>query len=105
MANEKNALLSYQTIAENNQLQALDIDLQTGRKHQIRVQLENTGFPILGDRKYGSQHRFPAGIALHCRSLSFLHPTKKVVQSINIEPPDYWPTGNLTKIDSFLRNS
>lgn len=105
VANEKNALLSYQTITQNNQLQALDIDLQTGRKHQIRVQLQNTGFPILGDRKYGSQHRFPTGIALHCRSLSFLHPTKKVVQSIKIHPPNYWPTANLEKIDSFLRNN
>ena len=103
--NEKHALLSYQTIAENNQFQVLDIDLQTGRKHQIRVQLENTGFPILGDRKYGSQRRFPAGIALHCRSLSFLHPTKKVVQSIKTPPPDYWPTANFDKIDSFLQNN
>ena len=103
VANEKQASLSYRTIAQNNQLQVLDVDLQTGRKHQIRVQLENAGFPILGDRKYGSQHRFPVGIALHCRSLSFLHPTKKVVQSIRADPPDYWPTENLKQLETYLQ--
>ena len=103
--NEKQASLSYHTIVQNNQLQALDVDLQTGRKHQIRVQLENAGFPILGDRKYGSQHRFPIGIALHCRSLSFLHPTKKIVQSIKADPPDYWPTENLKPLKSFLQTN
>ncbi len=105
VANEKSAVLSYQTIVENSQLQVLDVDLQTGRKHQIRVQLENAGFPILGDRKYGSQERFPMGIALHCRSLSFLHPTKKTVQSVKVDPPGYWPTVNLKKIESFLRDN
>ena len=101
--NEKDALLSYHTIADNGQVQALDVDLQTGRKHQIRVQLENAGFPILGDRKYGSQRRFPKGIALHCRSLSSLHPTKKVVQLVQVDPPDYWSTANLKKLESYLR--
>ena len=56
VASEKDATLSYRTITQNGQLQVLDVDLQTGRKHQIRVQLEHAGFPILGDRKYGSQH-------------------------------------------------
>ena len=102
---EKKAVLSYQTIVENGQLQALDVNLQTGRKHQIRVQLENTGFSIFGDRKYGSQHRFPAGIALHCQSLSFLHPTKKTVQLVKVAPPEYWPTVNGKKIESFLRDN
>ena len=105
VANEKHALLSYHTIAQTKQLQALEVDLQTGRKHQIRVQLENAGFPILGDRKYGSQHRFPVGIALHCRSLSFLHPTKKIVQSFKADPPDYWPTENLKALESYLRTN
>ena len=103
VVNEKNALLKYHTIVQNGQIQVLDVDLQTGRKHQIRVQLENAGFPILGDRKYGSQRRFPIGIALHCRSLSFLHPTKKIVQSVNVDPPDYWPTENLNALESYLR--
>ena len=102
VTNEKDALLNYHTIVQNKQVQALDVDLQTGRKHQIRVQLENAGFPILGDRKYGSQHRFPTGIALHCRSLSFLHPTKKVMQSVKVNPPDYWPTENLESLESYL---
>ena len=105
VASEKAARLSYHTIAQNGQLQALDVDLQTGRKHQIRVQLEYAGFPILGDRKYGSQHRFPTGIALHCRSLSFLHPTKKIVQSVKVGPPNYWPTENLKSLELYLQSN
>jgi 23S rRNA pseudouridine1911/1915/1917 synthase len=55
----------------------LEIELLTGRKHQIRLQLATVGAPILGDRKYGSEQSFPHGIALHARRLSIVHPTTK----------------------------
>lgn len=87
----KLARLSYQTILEKQRLQAIQIELETGRKHQIRVQLENAGHPIVGDRKYGSDQRFASGIALHCFQLTFAHPTKKTLQSFYAPPPDVWP--------------
>lgn len=105
VSGEKQALLEYATIDQNDSVQALEIDLKTGRKHQIRVQLETAGFPILGDRKYGSPRRFPTGIALHCFQLSFLHPTLKTVQSFQVAPPHYWPTTGLEKLESFLRRT
>ena len=91
VAGEKQASLRYRTLATSGSLQLLEVELQTGRKHQIRVQLENAGFPILGDRKYGSQDPFKRGIALHCFRLSFEHPTLKDVQSFQSDPPEWWP--------------
>lgn len=105
VSGEKQALLEYKTIDQNESIQALEVDLKTGRKHQIRVQLEQAGFPILGDRKYGSQRRMPTGIALHCHQLSFLHPTLKTVQSFQVSPPHYWPTSGLKKLESFTEET
>src|SRR5262245_61476525 len=64
------AELSYVTLPhELGPLSLLEAQLHTGRKHQIRVQLSHAGFPIVGDRKYGSRHAFSPGIALHSRRL------------------------------------
>jgi 23S rRNA pseudouridine1911/1915/1917 synthase len=56
----------------------LEVRPQTGRKHQIRVQLSEAGFPIVGDRKYGSTRAFPTGIALHSRRLVIELPVSKM---------------------------
>ena len=74
----KEAILQYKPLAElapNTQL--LQIELLTGRKHQIRAQLAHAGFPIVGDRKYGSPVPFHDGIMLHAISLQIQHPTQK----------------------------
>lgn len=74
----KEAILNYQPLAElAPNIHLLQIELQTGRKHQIRVQLAQAGFPIVGDRKYGSSQPFHAGIMLHAVSLHIQHPTQK----------------------------
>ena len=91
----KIARLNYQTIVteKNNRrspTKLLEIKLETGRKHQIRVQLENAGASILGDRKYGSELPFKRGIALHSRELSIEHPTNRVLQSFQAETPSWW---------------
>lgn len=91
----KIARLNYQTIGteKNNRrspTKLLEIKLETGRKHQIRVQLENAGASILGDRKYGSELPFKRGIALHSRELSIEHPTNRVLQSFQAETPSWW---------------
>jgi 23S rRNA pseudouridine1911/1915/1917 synthase len=68
----------------------IEVRLLTGRKHQIRVQLSNGGFPILGDRKYGGRRAFPTGIALHSRALSLVHPVSKMQLEIEAPLPACW---------------
>ena len=68
----------------------LEIALETGRKHQIRLQLSHHGHPIIGDRKYGSRVPFPAGIALHARRLLISHPTTAVRLEFQAPLPDTW---------------
>jgi 23S rRNA pseudouridine1911/1915/1917 synthase len=71
----------------------LEIQLLTGRKHQIRVQLADAGWPVAGDRKYGSVRRFPLGIALHSRRIAFEHPVRKTPLSIEAPLPASWSGG------------
>jgi 23S rRNA pseudouridine1911/1915/1917 synthase len=70
----REARLSYRQMSRVGQDCLLEVELQTGRKHQIRLQLAHRGYPILGDRKYGSRRGWPAGIALHARRLVISHP-------------------------------
>jgi 23S rRNA pseudouridine1911/1915/1917 synthase len=62
----------------------------TGRKHQLRLQLANAGYPIVGDRKYGSGRAFSPGIALHSRRLVVVHPVSKMQIEIEAPPPPAW---------------
>lgn len=74
----KKAVLHYRLIAASQNYYLLEIDLETGRHHQIRVQLAKIGCPIKGDLKYGADRSNPDGsISLHARSLSFTHPVSK----------------------------
>ncbi|MCI0360447.1 MAG: RluA family pseudouridine synthase [Planctomycetaceae bacterium] len=71
------ATLKYRTLSKQPQACLVEVELETGRKHQIRVQLAHLGCPILGDRKYGSKRRLATGIALHAHSLEIAHPVTK----------------------------
>ena len=73
----KESRLRYRKLQQINQCSLIEIQLETGRKHQIRLQLSARGFPIRGDIKYGAKQSFPGGIALHAWKLTFLHPTTK----------------------------
>lgn len=89
--NAKEARLSWTHIATDNGQHLLEIELHTGRKHQIRCQLAHAGFPICGDRKYGSNVSFRgAGIALHSKTLEITHPTLKIVQQFQAPVPEHW---------------
>jgi 23S rRNA pseudouridine1911/1915/1917 synthase len=68
----------------------LEVQPRTGRKHQIRVQLAHFGFPIVGDRKYGSTRQFSSGIALHSRQLVIKHPVSKMQLAIEAPVPASW---------------
>lgn len=80
----KEAILTYNIIKILDNYLLLEIDLETGRHHQIRAQLSKTGVPIKGDLKYGSPRSNPdGGINLHARKLEFIHPvTKEKVEII-----------------------
>lgn len=86
----KVARLKFRTLNVVGKFRLIEIDLETGRKHQIRVQFSHLGFPIVGDRKYDSELAFSKGIALHCRSLKFQHPTKKTPVTVDANPPSCW---------------
>ena len=66
----KEAILRYKILEENGEWMLLDVELETGRFHQIRAQFASRGFPLYGDGKYGSRQKGTVG--LHCYQLSFL---------------------------------
>lgn len=84
----KEAVLSYKLLASGERYHLLEVDLHTGRHHQIRAQLAAVGCPVKGDLKYGFQRSNPdASISLHARQMSFIHPVKKGKLEITAEPP------------------
>jgi len=84
----KKAILEYQIAKNLDRYVLLEIDLQTGRHHQIRAQLSAIGCPIKGDLKYGFDRSNPNGsIHLHARRLAFIHPVKKEMLEIVADPP------------------
>ena len=84
------ARLNYRLLEEKGGRSHLEIQLETGRKHQIRVQLSKIGLPILGDRKYGSSSPFPVGIALHARETSVKHPVRDEIITFKADLPVSW---------------
>lgn len=86
----KEARLSYRRLADVEGDSLLEVELQTGRKHQIRLQLAHRGYPILGDRKYGSRRRWPTGIALHARRLVISHPVGGARLEFEAPLPGAW---------------
>ena len=73
--NSKKAILDYRLIGHSENYYLLEVDLKTGRHHQIRCQLAKMGCPIKGDLKYGSPRSNPDGsICLHARRVRFVHP-------------------------------
>ena len=80
--------MRYTLIGSTNNYYFLEIELFTGRHHQIRCQLSNVGSPIKGDMKYGfPRSNKEGGIHLHARAISFLHPVKKEPVNIIAKPP------------------
>lgn len=87
--NCKKAILRYRIIQKLNNYSLLEIDLETGRHHQIRCQLASIGCPIKGDLKYGfNRSNKDGGIHLHARKISFVHPVSKKEITISSTPPN-----------------
>ncbi len=84
--------LSYRTLGRRGDRTWLGIDLETGRKHQIRVQLASRGWPVLGDLRYGAKNPLPdQSIALLARRLEIDHPTRDERMAFDAPDPPGWP--------------
>ena len=88
--NALEAHLTYRRLKTVAGLSLLEVELRTGRKHQIRVQLAHRGWPIVGDRQYGSRLGFSVGIALHARRLVIVHPVKGDALEFVAPVPGSW---------------
>lgn len=85
----KEAILNYQLIDQKEEVYQLQIDLQTGRPHQIRAQLSHIKCPIVGDYKYGdNQRQKDKSICLHSREVSFIHPVRKTNITVTAPYPN-----------------
>ena len=82
----KQAITNYKLLKSNEQYSLLEIELETGRKNQIRVHLESIGHPIAGDRKYGSSVNI-GRLALHARVLEFYHPVTGEIMHFETQIP------------------
>ena len=85
----KEAVLHYQVLEERDGLALVDVELETGRFHQIRAQFSAHGFPLFGDGKYGSRKK--GNVALHCYTLSFPDPKSGEELHFTIQDRDEEP--------------
>lgn len=107
------AVLHYRVLASDGRMSWLEIDLETGRMHQIRVQAASRSHPILGDAQYGAV--FPFGpvtddfrlrwIALHARSLEFRHPMTRELVSQTAPLPAAWQALPIVDPNAILRGA
>ena len=88
----RKGILHYKTLRDHGKFKLIEVYLETGRKHQIRAQFSEHGFPIIGDRKYDSPRKWPVGIALHSQSLTIAHPISKEAMTFTAPLPDAWQT-------------
>ena len=87
----KQARLRYTFLKSTERYHLVEVELLTGRHHQIRCQLAHIGCPIKGDLKYGAPRSNPdGGISLHARSIRFIHPVKKTEITLEAPVPSSW---------------
>jgi 23S rRNA pseudouridine1911/1915/1917 synthase len=90
VADSQSAVLDYRLIKNEGKNSLLEVIPQTGRSHQIRVQLAEIGTPIVGDKKYGSSTLMGGKICLHAFALGFKHPTTKESVKVEATLPSYF---------------
>lgn len=86
----KLAHTGYRVLKQTGAFALLELDLLTGRKHQIRVHLAGIGHPVVGDQKYGKEDRYRSRLALHARSISVTHPFSKERLTFEAKVPLYF---------------
>ena len=103
-AEGKKAELSYHRGLYKNDVSLLELELETGRHHQIRVQLSHKGFPIIGDFRYGSKIKFPQkALALHARSITISHPVREERMTFTAPLEATWPE-NIKKLQAEMND-
>jgi len=99
------AELCWRSAAQGQGLTLLEVDLKTGRPHQIRIQLSHMGFPVLGDMRYGARREFDGkNLALHCFLIGIVHPVKKEPVQWTAPPPPAWHSYFSREIEAILEH-
>jgi RluA family pseudouridine synthase len=83
---------AYRVLKETRDFSLLEVNLLTGRKHQIRVHLAGIGHPVVGDERYGKEHKRYQRLALHARSISFKHPFSGESMTFETKVPVFFTT-------------
>jgi 23S rRNA pseudouridine1911/1915/1917 synthase len=89
--NGKLSILNYKRIKTINNMSLLEIKLETGRSHQIRVQMAHNGNPLFGDQKYNKDSKVKEQLALFSKKLEFYHPITNELLTFELDLPDRYP--------------
>jgi 23S rRNA pseudouridine1911/1915/1917 synthase len=87
----KEAILHYKKIDSKDDMSLVEINLETGRPHQIRVQFSHVGYPLYGDNKYNKDAKAKEQIALFAKKIEFYHPTTKELLTFELDLPNRYP--------------
>ena len=95
--NGKEAILNFKKLNYKNNMSLVEINLKTGRSHQIRVQMANHGYPLFGDQKYNKTAKVGEQIALFAKKIEFIHPTTNELLTFELDLPNRYPFTILDK--------
>ena len=87
----KESILNYKVLSYKDNFSLVEINLKTGRSHQIRVQFSSRGYPLVGDAKYNKNHDGKTNVALFAKRLEFVHPVTKESLSFELDIPKRYP--------------
>lgn len=87
----KESILNFKKIYNKDNLSLVEINLETGRSHQIRVQMSHYGYPLYGDQKYNKNAKVGEQVALFAKKISFVHPTTKEKLVFELDLPRRYP--------------
>lgn len=89
--NGKEAILNFKKLDFKNNMSLVEINLETGRSHQIRVQMSHYGYPLFGDQKYNKTSKTGEQIALFAKKIDFIHPTTNELLTFELDLPNRYP--------------
>lgn len=99
----KESILNFKRLDNNENLSLVEINLETGRSHQIRVQMSHYGYPLYGDQKYNKNAEVGEQVALFAKKISFTHPTTKEKLEFELDLPNRYPFNIFRKEKKWLR--